>query len=211
MTQYFPNSQVIEVNPKVELLAYQCGEMILQLAYLLPESTFALHQHIESQMGLLVSGRLEMNVDGEEEVMEPLQQVYFADSNVPHGAINPFPETAFVIDVKYVHHHPTSLGASPTMFKIAPDLGQPTNLKPQSVSTDWFDVLITTIPPGYKLHSQRSVNEQMGVVLDGDLTVSVGTEEKRLQHGDVYYVPQHTESRICSSSNTSVRLIKILI
>lgn len=212
MTSFFPTSQTIEVNPKVDLLAYQCGDSILQLASLLPGSTFALHQHVESQMGLIVSGLLEMNVDGTKEVMKPLQQVYFADSNVPHGAINPFLETAWVIDVKYIHNASTASKAHPAMFKMTPHADdQSTNLDISSVSTDWFEVMMTMIPPNQDISDQSIDNDLMGVVLDGVLTVSVGTEKRELQHGGVYYVPSHTESGVFNSSNKAVKLIKISV
>lgn len=210
MSRFFPIAHNIRVNPNVELLAFHCGDAVFQLAHLAPGATFELHHHPESQMGMVLSGQLEMNINGTKEILAPLQHIYLADSHVPHGSINPFVETAVAFDVKKIA--PSSfLKPDEAIFRLTPTIDQATNFPSQSACAPWFEVIITQIPAAEKILIQCSVNEQIGMLLNGQLVLGVGKEQQQLHPQEVYYVPDGTGYEVYNPSMETVTLIKILL
>ncbi|MFN6465762.1 MAG: cupin domain-containing protein [Nostoc sp. DedVER02] len=211
MSKFFPTPKITKLASDVELIAYECQDTLVQLVYLPPGANFALHKHLESQMGMIISGRLEMNVNGTKKIIEPLQQAYIANAYVPHGSVNIFPETAIVFDVK---RSVTSLPSEKTdevFLKVSPKKDEITGLPCKSIVASWFEIVITEIPPGGVIPMQQSTSEQMGIILNGQLMMSMEDEQQRLEYGSIYYAPVNVFCGGYNSSDEAVSLIKILI
>lgn len=211
MSKFFPTPKITKIGSNVELIAYECQDTLVQLVYLAPGANFALHEHLESQMGMIISGRLEMNVNGTKEIIEPLQQAYIANAYVPHGSVNIFPETAIVFDVKRIVNSLPSEKADEVFLKVSPKKDEITGLPCQSIVASWFEIVITEIPPGGIIPIQQSASEQMGIILNGQLMMSVEYEQQRLEYGSIYYAPVNVFCGGYNSSDEAVTLIKILI
>ncbi|MFN5895358.1 MAG: cupin domain-containing protein, partial [Dolichospermum sp.] len=102
MSTFFPVPQTIKPRPDLELTLFRCQEIVIQLANILPGAIFEPHQHPESQMGMLFSGSVEINVDEKKAILDPFQQVYIAGSNVPHGSTILSQETVLGVEIKYL-------------------------------------------------------------------------------------------------------------
>ena len=64
MSKFFPQHQTIKINSDVELLAFQCQNTVVQLSKMAPGANLDLHQHPESQIGMVITGRFEINING---------------------------------------------------------------------------------------------------------------------------------------------------
>ncbi|WP_193197375.1 cupin domain-containing protein [Nostoc sp. MG11] len=209
MSKFFPTPKNTKINSDVELIAYECQDTLVQLVYLAPGANFALHEHLESQMGMIISGRLQMNVNGIKEIIEPLQQAYIANAYVPHGSVNVFPETTLVFDVKRIIN--SSEKADEVFLKVSPTKDDITGFLCQSIVASWFEIAITEIPPGGIIPMHQSASEQMGIILNGQLLMSVGEEQQQLAYGNIYYAPSDVFCGGYNSSDEVVSLVKILI
>ena len=208
MSKYFPQPKTIKINSDVELIAFQCQDTVVQLASIPPGATFELHRHPESQIGMQIAGRLEMNINGTKEIIEPLGQVYVAGSNVLHGSINPFSETALAFDVKRITN---SEEAEAAILKVISTQDEVTGLDCRSVVGSWFEIIISQIPPKGIIPIRQSANEIMGIILNGKLTIAVEEQQQQLEYGSVYYAPANILYGGYNSSDETVSLIEILI
>jgi quercetin dioxygenase-like cupin family protein len=208
MSKYFPQPKTIKINSDVELIAFQCQDTVVQLASIPPGATFELHRHPESQIGMQIAGRLEMNINGTKEILEPLEQVYVAGFNVLHGSINPFSETALAFDVKRITN---SEEAEEAILKVSPTQDKITGFECQSVVGSWFEIVITKIPPKGIIPIRQSANETMGIILNDRLTIAVEEQQQQLEYGSVYYAPANVLYGGYNSSDKTVSLIEILI
>ena len=212
MSKFFPNPKTTKINSNVELIAFQCQDTVVQLASVAPGATFELHQHPESQIGMQIAGRLEININGTKEILEPLQQVYVAGSNVLHGSVNPFPETALGFDVKRMTTSDLSSGqAEEAILKVSPTKNEATGFCCQSVVGSWFEIVITQIAPGGKIPIHQSKSEQMGILLNGQFMMTVGEQQQQLEYGKIYYAPADVLYGGYNPSTEAVSLIEILI
>ncbi|WP_448265458.1 cupin domain-containing protein [Nostoc sp. DSM 114159] len=186
MSKYFPQPKTIKINSDVELIAFQCQDTVVQLVSIPAGATFELHRHPESQIGMQIKGRLEININGTKEILEPLKQVYVAGSNVLHGSINPFSETALAFDVKRITH---SEEAEEAILKVSPTPDEITGFECQSVVGSWFKIIITKIPPKGIIPIRQSASETMGIILNGQLRMMVEEQQQQLESNSVYYAP----------------------
>lgn len=208
MSTYFPEPKIIKVNSDVELIAFPCADTVVQLASIPPGAKFELHQHPESQIGMQISGCLEININGKKKILEPLQQVYVAGSNVLHGSTNPFPETALAFDVKLITN---SLEPEEDILRVTPIEDKITGFECHSVVGAWFEIMITKIPPKAIIHKRQSAHETMGIVSNDKLNITVAKEQQQLKYGSVYYVPNNVVYSGYNPSNQTVELIEISI
>ena len=208
MSKYFPQPKNIKINFDVELIAFQCQDTVVQLASIPPGATFELHRHPESQIGMQIAGRLEFNLNGTKEIIKPFEQVYVAGSNVLHGSINPFQETALAFDVKRITN---SEEAEEAILKVSPTQYEFTGFDCQSVVGSWFDIFITKIPPKGIIPIRQSASETMGIVLNSQLAIAVAEQQQQLEFGSVYYAPADVLYGGYNSSDETVSLIEILI
>ncbi|MCW5314103.1 cupin domain-containing protein [Nostoc sp. KVJ3] len=211
MSKFFPPPTTTKIHSDVELIAYECQDTLVQLVYLPPGANFPLHEHLESQMGMIISGRLEMNVNGTKEIIEPLQQAYIANAYVPHGSVNIFSETAIVFDVKRIVNTLPSAKPDEVFLKVSPRKDEITGFSCRSVVASWFEIAITEIPPGGIIPIQQSAREEMGIILNGKLIMTVENEQQPLAYGSIYYVPTDVIYGGYNSSDETVSLVKILI
>ncbi|MEH2367589.1 cupin domain-containing protein [Nostoc sp.] len=208
MSKYFPQPKTIKVNSDVELIAFQCQDTVVQLASIPPGATFELHRHPESQIGMQIAGRLEFNLNGTKEILEPFGQVYVAGSNVLHGSKNPFSETALAFDVKRITN---SQEAEEAILRVSPTQDEITGFECQSVVGSWFEIVITKIPPKGVIPIRQSANETMGIILNARLTIAVAEQQQNLKYGSVYYAPANALYGGHNPSDETVSLIEILI
>ncbi|XZO02748.1 MAG: cupin domain-containing protein [Microcoleus sp.] len=206
MSKFFPQSQRIKIDSDIELLAFQCQDTVFQFAYIAPGASLKLHQHPESQIGMVISGKMEMNINGHKEILKPLQQVYAVGANVPHGAVNCSAETIFSLDVKRL----VNLSVSEEILNLSPTKDTATDLIYQAATGSWFEIAIAKIPPGLKIKSDRSDAEEIGIVFDGKMLITVGNEQQQVKTGEIYYAPANIVNQGYNLTTEEVTLIKIL-
>ena len=207
MSKFFPSHQNIKVS-NIDIVAFQCQDIVFQFAYIAPGACFPLHQHPESQMGMVISGNLEMNVSGKKEFLKPLQQVYSAGSEVPHGSVNYSDESIFCFDVKGL----TNLSTDEAVFiDLKPTSDQITNFPSHIAVGSWFTTIITQIPPGEKTSNQQSDSEEIGVIIDGKMMINIGGEQQEIKRGQIYYAPADVIHSGYNSASETVTLIKIVL
>jgi bacilysin biosynthesis protein BacB len=207
MSKFFPSHQNIKVS-NIDIVAFQCQDIVFQFAYIAPGACFPLHQHPESQMGMVISGNLEMNVNGKKEILKPLQQVYSAGSEVPHGSVNYSDESIFCFDVKRL----TNLSTDEAVFiDLKPTSDQITNFPSHIAVGSWFTTIITQIPPGEKTSNQQSDSEEIGVIIDGKMMINIGGEQQEIKRGQIYYAPADVIHSGYNSASETVTLIKIVL
>ncbi|NEO40838.1 MAG: cupin domain-containing protein [Moorea sp. SIOASIH] len=214
MSVFFPIGKPIKVKSSVELLAFQCQDTVVQLAEICPGATFDLHHHQESQMGMVFNQGLEMNINGEKAMLTPLQDVYVADANVPHGSVNTTSETVRCFDVKRLIPEGNKQiddndKFQNKIFKLVSTKDEETGFDCQWGTGSWFELKITQIPPDGKLPVNQSVRDKMGIILNGKLVMTVGEEEQTLEYGKIYYAPTEIPYRGYNKSNQDVCLIEI--
>jgi len=208
MSKYFPQPRTIIINSNVELLAFECQDTVVQLASIPPGATFTLHRHPESQIGMQITGRLEFNLNGTKEILEPLEQVYVAGANVLHGSTNPYSETALAFDVKRI----TNLEEpEDVILKVSPTIDKITGFECQSVVGSWFEIIISKIPPRAIIPMHQANGDKMGIVVNGKLAIAIQDEQQQLEYGSVYYAPAETLYGGYNASDETVSLIEILI
>ncbi|MFN6530358.1 cupin domain-containing protein [Nostoc sp. ChiSLP03a] len=208
MSKYFPQPKTIKINSDVELIAFQCQDTVVQLASIPAGATFELHRHPESQIGMQIAGRLEFNLNGTKEILEPFEQVYVAGSNVLHGSINPFSEIALAFDVKRITN---SEEAEEAILKVTSTQDEVTGFECKSVVGSWFEIIITQIPPKGIIPIRQSADEIMGIVLNDKLTIAVAEQQQQVEYGSVYYVPADVVYGGYNSSDETVSLIELVI
>ena len=193
MSKFFPSHQNIKVS-NIDIVAFQCQDIVFQFACIAPGAYLPVHQHPESQMGMVISGNLEMNVSGKKEFLNPLQQVYSAGSEVPHGfdTVNYSDESIFSFDLKRVTHLSTNF---PSHIAVG----------------SWFTTIITQIPPGEKTSNQQSDSEEIGVIIDGKMMINIGGEQQEIKRGQIYYAPADVIHSGYNSASETVTLIKIVL
>ncbi|MEA5536960.1 cupin domain-containing protein [Crocosphaera sp. XPORK-15E] len=209
--KFFPQAQIIKVSSDVELTAFNCSDIVVQLAKIAPNAVFPLHKHPESQIGMLFSGQLEMNINGTKTMIEPLQQVYIAQPNILHGSLNPFSEIALGFDVKRIIKDQFQSKLENGIFQLTTNQYKNTNFSCQSLAGSWFEVLVTQIQQGEKIPIHSSEKEQIGIIINGELTMTVDNQKQSLKYGTIYYVPPHLPYSGYNSSDELVSLIEISI
>jgi mannose-6-phosphate isomerase-like protein (cupin superfamily) len=151
---------------------------------------------------------LEFNLNGTKEILEPLQQVYVAGTNVLHGSTNPFSETALAFDVKRITN---SEEAEEAILKVSPSRDKITGFECQSVVGSWFEIAIAQIPPRAIIPTRQTTVDKMGIVLNGRLAIAIQDEQRQLEYGSVYYAPTDVVYGGHNASDETVSLIEILI
>jgi len=211
MSQFFPEPKIINVNDQVELLAFQCKDTVVQLASIAPGANFPLHQHPESQIGMIFNGNLEMNINGNKTVIQPLDHVYIAGANIPHGSKNLRSQTILGFDIKRII--PTSLSAEneSQILRVLPNKTKNIGLSCQSVKGAWFEIIITEIPPKKNIPKKQSYWPIMGITLNSKLEVQIETEKQQVAYGNIYYTPAKTAYNLSNLTDDTVVLLEIVL
>jgi hypothetical protein len=102
MSEFFPIPDPLKLNPHVELEVFQCQDTIFQLYVIAPNAKLESHQHPESQIGMVFSAELELYIKDLIKPLRPLQDVYIADGNIPHGAFNPLSSFIYICYCIYI-------------------------------------------------------------------------------------------------------------
>jgi 3-[(4R)-4-hydroxycyclohexa-1,5-dien-1-yl]-2-oxopropanoate isomerase len=208
MSQFFPISQFKNLNQDVELTIFECQDTIFQLASVAPLAKLEKHQHPESQLGMVISGELEMYIDNVVKLLKPLKDVYVTDANIFHGCINPLSETMIGVDLKRISSAPPSPDYVLTMTNNQDSI---TNLPCQSVKGNWFEILLLKIPSGYSIPQHHLQQETIGLILNGELQVTIENETQNLQSNQVFYAPSKVSQKCYNSSGKEISLLKFLI
>jgi bacilysin biosynthesis protein BacB len=208
---FFPEPQIINVNNQVELLAFQCEDTVIQLAEIAPKATFPLHHHLECQMGMIFNGNLQMNIDDNKTIIEPLDHVYVTGTNINHGSENLLEQTILGFDVKRVIPNHLSGVNDSLILQVQPEQNSRLGLPCQSAQSSWFEIMITQIPPQKTMPKQTAFLRTMGIIVKGGLGVQVDTEYQELTDERIYYVPQQTSYQISNLTEDTVCLIEILL
>ncbi|MEA5536729.1 cupin domain-containing protein [Crocosphaera sp. XPORK-15E] len=211
MSQFFPEQKIINVNEQVELLAFQCEDTVIQLASIAPGATFPLHQHQESQIGMIFNGSLEMDINGNKTIIQPLDHVYIAGSNIPHGSKNLLSQTILGFDVKRII--PTSLSTEnqSQILRVLPNKTKNLGRSCRSVKGAWFEIIITEIPPKKNIPKKQSSLPIMGITLNSKLEVQIETEKQQVAYGNIYYTPAKTACEVSNLTDDTVSLLEIIL
>jgi bacilysin biosynthesis protein BacB len=214
---FFPDPQVIKPRPDLELTLFQCGEILIQLAAILPGAVFEPHQHPESQMGMLFSGCVEISVDGKKSILEPLQQVYVAATYVPHGSTILSEDGVLGVEMKYLIrsqsgepiNEPVEKPIDEPILSLQSTIDDLTGFPCKFGACSWFEIAVLEIPANEKLPRFTTTQEEIGIILNEQLMMKVGEEEKLLEYGSIYYAPAGVTHSGYSTSDKTISLVKI--
>ncbi|GBF80265.1 cupin domain-containing protein [Aphanothece sacrum] len=211
MSRFFPQQKIVNVNGQVELLAFQCEDAIVQLASIAPGATFPLHEHQESQIGMIFNDNLEININGNKTIIQSLDHVYVAGANIPHGSKNLLSQTILGFDVKRIIPASVSEENGSEILRVVDAYNKTFGLPCRSVEGPWFEIMITDIPPKKNIPKQQPNLSIMGITLNGKLEIEIATEKQHLTYGNIYYVPAQTSYEVVNVSNQTVSLLEILL
>ena len=209
MSVFFPEPQTIKIRPDLELTLFQCQEIVIQLANISPGAIFEPHQHPESQMGMIFNGSVEINVDGKKAILEPFQQVYVAAANIPHGSVILSEETILGVEIKYLIKSQLNEHIDEPILNLEPTIDKTTGFPCKFGACSWFQIAILEIPPNEKLPRCTSSTEEIGMILNEQIMMKVGEEEKLLEYGTIYHAPAGVYHSGYNISDQSISLIKV--
>ncbi|MEH1869855.1 cupin domain-containing protein [Nostoc sp.] len=209
MSVFFPEPQTIKIRPDLELTLFQCQEIVIQLANISPGAIFEPHQHPESQMGMIFNGCVEINVDGNKAILEPFQQVYVAAANIPHGSVILSEETILGVEIKYLIKSQLNEHIDEPILNLKPTIDKTTGFPCKFGACSWFQIAILEIPPNEKLPRCTSSTEEIGIILNEQIMMKVGEEEKLLEYGTIYHAPAGVYHSGYNASEQSISLIKV--
>ena len=208
MSEFFPIPKTIKLNPHVELEVFQCQNTIFQLSAVAPNAKLESHQHPESQIGMVLSGELELYIKDVIKPLRALQDIHVADANVSHGFVNPLSEAMIGFDLKRIT---SSLPSEDVVLTLSNNQDKITHLPCQSVKGSWFEIVMMKIPSSYSIPPHQGQQEEIGFILNGQLEIFIENEEQCLEYGQIYYTPSRVLKKGYNSSNQDINLIKILI
>lgn len=209
MSIFFPVPQTIKPRSDLELTLFDCQEIVIQLANISPGAIFEPHQHPESQMGMIFSGSVEINVDGQKAILEPFQQVYVAGTNIPHGSVILSEETVLGVEMKYLIKSQSDEHIDEPILSLQPTIDKTTGFPCKFGACSWFQIAILEIPANEKLPRSTSTKEEIGIILNEQIMMKVGEEEKLLEYGSIYYAPPGVSHSGYSTSDKAISLIKV--
>ena len=209
MSTFFPEPQTIKFRSDLELTVFQCKEIVIQLAEIMPGAIFEPHQHPESQMGMIFSGCVEINVNGAKSILEPFQQVYVAGTNIPHGSVILSQETVLGVEMKYLIKSQSDEHIDEPVLSLQPTIDKTTGFRCKFGACSWFQIAILEIPAKEKLTRCTTTTEEIGIILNEQMMMKVGEEEKLIEYGSIYYAPVGVSHSGYSTSDKTVSLIKV--
>ncbi len=75
----------VEVSPGVRFKPVFGRNLLLNYVYFEPHAVAPMHSHAEEQMGTMLEGEMEFELNGEKRIIRP-GDVYVVPPHVPHGA-----------------------------------------------------------------------------------------------------------------------------
>ena len=212
MSTFFPVPEIIKPRPDLELTLFRCQEIVIQLANISPGAIFEPHQHPESQMGMLFVGSVEINVDEKKAILNPFQQVYIAGSNVPHGSTILSQETVLGVEIKY------AIGASQVdknidepILHLQSTIDKTTGFPCKFGTCSWFEIAVLEIPAHEKLPTYTSTKNEIGIIINDQIMMKVGEEEKLMEYGSIYHAPAGISYSGYNTSDQTISLVKVSI
>ena len=214
MSTFFPVPEIIKPRPDLELTLFRCQEIVIQLANISPGAIFEPHQHPESQMGMLFVGSVEINVDEKKSILNPFQQVYIAGSNVPHGSTILSQDTVLGVEIKYL------IGASQVgqidqqnidepILSLQSTIDKTTGFPCKFGACSWFQIVVLEIPAHGKLPAYTSAKNEIGIIINEQIMMKVGEEEKPLEYGSIYHSPAGISHSGYNTSDQTISLVKV--
>ncbi|MGA8262909.1 MAG: cupin domain-containing protein [Ignavibacteriaceae bacterium] len=82
----FENREAKEMLPGVKIRTFWGKEMLLSLVDLDANTTVPMHSHLHEQAGTIISGELEMTINGEKRLFKD-GDTYIIPGNVQHEAV----------------------------------------------------------------------------------------------------------------------------
>ena len=73
-----------EIFPGIDLRTFWGDKMMLSVADLAPGAVLPPHSHPHEQAGVILSGELVLNIDGDERVLRP-GDIYIAEGGIEHS------------------------------------------------------------------------------------------------------------------------------
>ncbi len=209
MSIFFPVPRTIKTRSDLELTVFQCQEIVIQLAEIMPGAIFEPHQHPESQMGMLFSGCVEINVNGKKAILEPFQQVYVAGTNIPHGSVILSEETVLGFEMKYLIGSQLDDHIDEPILSLQPTIDKTTGFPCKFGACSWFQIAILEIPANEQLPKCTTTTEEIGIILNEQIMMKVGESEKLLEYGSIYYAPAGVSHSGYSTSDKTISLIRV--
>ena len=212
MSTFFPVSQTIKPRSDLELTLFHCQEIVIQLTNILPGAIFEPHQHPESQMGMLFSGSVEINVNDQKAILEPFQQAYIAGSNIPDGSRILSQENVLGFEMKYLigsQSDKSDQVIDEPILTFQPTIDKTTGFSCKFGACSWFQIAVLEIPAHAKLPIYTSTKEEIGIIVNEQMMMKVGEEEKLLGYGSIYYAPPGVSHSGYNTSDQTISLVKV--
>jgi bacilysin biosynthesis protein BacB len=188
MTTYFPEPRRLTLAPGIETLSFRYDKTEVLISEIAPGAILEPHAHPEAQIGLAISGSFIIEVNGREQVLDPLNTVYVVDPNVPHRAINRSGSVAVGLDLKRIVGE-TDYAGDDIFLSVCRQIAFKQGLANSFFVGPWFEVMVSKIAPLGVMPSHKHKNEQIGIGVSGSYQMTVGKEESEFKFGTVYFTP----------------------
>lgn len=191
MSKYFPAGVATGISRRARVRRFVVSPTtVVSLTRISPDCRLETHTHPEAQLGMAIMGHLELWLDEGVWKLDALEQVYALHPQRPHGIQNgSLVEEAVGLEVVRLHEGETCAPDSPELLALSPERRKFEGLRTRHAAADWFEVMVSRIPPGAAVPAHRHKNEQIGVAVSGRYLMQVGGEEREMQEGDIYVAP----------------------
>ena len=194
MSTFFPKCEKLSLTTGITSSLFKMNDKSqtqIMISKIQPGAIMLPHQHSDVQIGLSLFGRFLMEVDAQEQVLEPLRTAYIAGPNVPHGARNIFNECAISLDIKHanVKKSSSAKAGNGKFLILTNDITLKTGIRMSFFVSPWCEIMLSYIPPHAVMPVHSHENEQFGIAVQGKYTMQIGDEEETFEYGKVYYSP----------------------
>lgn len=153
---------------------------------------------------------MEINVDEKKAILDPFQQVYIAGSNVPHGSTILSQETVLGVEIKYlIGSSQIDKNIDEPILKLRSTIDKATGFPCNFGICSWFQIAVLEIPAHEKLPIYASTKNEIGIIINEQIMMKVGEEEKLLEYGSIYHAPPGISYSGYNTSDQTISLVKV--
>lgn len=217
MSKFFPEPEALNIAKGIDSMLFdikdKSGTKII-LSRIAPGAIVDPHQHPEIQIGMSLSGRFLMTVDGQEKMMEPLENAYVARPNVMHAARNISDEYAIGLDIKFSNIKESEIvKADDAIFlNLVNEMEIKTGINMRFFVSRWCEIMLSSIPSGAVMPAHKHINEQIGIAVKGKYLMRVDDEEElSFDYGKVYFSPEGILHGACNPYEEEAVSLNIFI
>jgi 3-[(4R)-4-hydroxycyclohexa-1,5-dien-1-yl]-2-oxopropanoate isomerase len=176
----FPEADETVDEDGIRTRSYRRGGTEVKVSRIPPGARIPRHAHPEAQLGLLVSGRLDVVVGDVRKEMRARRDCYVAPPDVPHAAVNASDDEVVALDLKRLVPGERYTAPDDFFFRSIHDADE------VSFRHDWLDLTLVALPPGEGMPAHDHAHELVGICIDGAYMATVGDQTRSMTAGDVH-------------------------